>query len=160
MCHLRAWRRDSWRETEGSAHRWPYPPEGFLVICSWHSTLHVLPGQEGRGGSREHGEVQAGRREKTDAEEGEVRAGSSEPPWGRSQTGAGGFYSSSQDQAGARKKEQGRADRKGEMRAVGDSIISHGLFWAVPLYVNVKSEPGPERFHDKLVVYVPVGQMI
>lgn len=58
MCHLRAWRRDSWRETEGSAHRWPCPPEGFLVICSWHSTLHVLPGQEGRGGSREHGEAQ------------------------------------------------------------------------------------------------------
>ena len=101
-----------------------------------------------------------GRREKTDDEEGEVRAGSSKPPWGRSQTGAGSFYLSSQDQAGARTKEWGRADRKGEIRAVGDSIISHCLFRAVPLYVNVKSEPGPERFHDKLVVYVPVGQMI
>lgn len=49
--------------TEGSAHRWPCPPEGFLVICSWHPALHVLPGQEGRGreqgawgGTRQEGE--------------------------------------------------------------------------------------------------------
>lgn len=116
--------------------------------------------RKGKAGAGSMGRHKTGRREKTDAEEGEVRAGSSKPPWGRSQTGAGSFYLSSQDQAGARTKEWGRADRKGEIRAVGDSIISHCLFRAVPLYVNVKSEPGPERFHDKLVVYVPVGQMI
>lgn len=70
------------------------------------------------------GRNKAGWGEKGDAEEGKVRAGSSKPPWGRSQTGAGSFYLSSQDQAGARKKEQRTADREGEMRAVGDSIIS------------------------------------
>lgn len=116
--------------------------------------------RKGAGGAGSTGRKKAGWGEKGDAEEGKVRAGSSKPAWGRSQTGAGSFYLSSQDQAGARKKEQRRADRKGEMRAVGDSILSHCLFWAVPLYVKVKSEPGPERFHDKLVVDVPAGQMI
>lgn len=49
MCHLRAWRQNGRRETGSSAHRSPRsPPQGFLVVCSWQSTLHVLlPGQEG-----------------------------------------------------------------------------------------------------------------
>lgn len=42
-CRLRAWRQDSRRETAGSACRSPRPPpHGFLVVCSWCSTLHVL----------------------------------------------------------------------------------------------------------------------
>lgn len=115
--------------------------EGFTVICSWHSTLHVLPGQEGRGEGREHGEAQDRKERENGLKKGKLGQAALNHH-GAESGRAGSFYLSSQDQAGARKR-QGRADRKGEMRAVGDSF-SHCLFRAVPLYVNVKSEPGPE----------------
>lgn len=60
-----------------------------------------------------------------------------------------------------RGKEEGTAESRQERGDAGGGLLdSHCLFWAVPLYVKVKSEPGPERFHDKLVVDVPAGQMI
>lgn len=56
-----------------------------------------------------------------------------------------------------RKKTQGRGEGKGKMGAADNSFLSHCLFWAVPLYVNVSPSQAQRGSSDKLVVYVPVG---